>query len=184
MQPTEKGNQQRWKRKHSCLGETVPRKMWTYKYSPQTMKLQQIKVYVPPISNVVTWQVFWGWRAAYMNVSELMQIEMIGRQLRHQSECWPGWSCSMNNLMIAQQVGPCLFQAALLIWRVVSQQSFLLKNVEEYSGLTRYGPHRLMCSCAWYMGSGTIRKCGFVVLTIIIWQEMCHYEGRQGWSSS
>ena len=45
-------------------------------------------------------------------------------------------------------------------------------------GLNRHDPHKLMCSNAWLVGSGTIRRCGLVGVGVPLLEEICHCGGR------
>ena len=45
----------------------------------------------------------------------------------------------------------------------------VLKPFGFCGGLNRYGPHRLMCANAWPIGSGSIRRCGLVEGSMLLW---------------
>ena len=51
-------------------------------------------------------------------------------------------------------------------------------SVAVSGALSKYGLHRLMCVNAWPMGSGTIRRCGFVGVCVALLEEVCHCGGR------
>jgi hypothetical protein len=60
----------------------------------------------------------------------------------------------------------------------IEEHFFPLRYKESFaqliSGLTRYGPHRLLCLNAWPMGSNTIRRYDLIGGGVALLEEVCH----------
>ena len=59
----------------------------------------------------------------------------------------------------------------------VGKSTRLCLRIRWRVGLTRYGPHRLMCLNVWPIGRGRIRRCGLVGVGVALLEEVYHSGG-------
>ena len=50
-------------------------------------------------------------------------------------------------------------------------------GIRDCGSLKRYGLHRLLCLNVWFIGSGTVRRCGLVGVARTLLEEVCRGGG-------
>ena len=71
------------------------------------------------------------------------------------------------------------------VYHSYDQSGMIAPKVQEWhpnldsncSGLNRFGPHRLMCFNAWFIGSDIIRRCGLIREDVALLDEVLLCEG-------